>query len=84
MPQLAIVGPPQSEGFRKLAAEAHRRFLPRLVMAGAEPAGSEALAILQEKTMLGAEPTAYYCHDFTCRQPTTSPEELGKQLAEAT
>jgi len=84
MPQLAIVGPTESEGFRKLASEAHRRFLPRLVMAGAGPAGSEALALLQEKTMLGAEPTAYYCHDFTCRQPTTSPEELGKQLAEAT
>jgi uncharacterized protein YyaL (SSP411 family) len=73
-----------AEGFRELAAQAHQRFLPRLVLAGGEPADWERFALLQGKTTMGGRPTAYLCHDFACRQPTTSSDELAAQLAETT
>ena len=83
MPQLAIVGPRGSEGFRALAVEAHRRFLPRLAMAGGELSDGGPISLLQGKTAIGGKPTAYLCHAFVCLQPTTSPAELAAQLAEA-
>jgi uncharacterized protein YyaL (SSP411 family) len=83
IPQLAIIGDRQSKGFWKLAGEAHRRFVPRLVMAAGDASGAEELALLEGKSMLGGDPTAYLCHGFVCRQPVKTPDELGAQLAEA-
>ena len=83
MPQLALIGPPASPGFQALAEAVHERFLPRLVIAGGEPQEAGSPTLLQGKASLGGRPTAYLCRDFTCRQPTCSPAELGGQLSEA-
>jgi hypothetical protein len=83
IPQLAIVGGTASSDFEALLQEAHRPFLPRLVLAGGDPLDPAAPELLRGKALVGRRPTAYLCHGFVCRQPTTSPEELRAQLAEA-
>jgi uncharacterized protein YyaL (SSP411 family) len=83
IPQLAIVGEMASAAFESLLAAAHRPFHPRLVLAGGGPADPPFPELLQGKAPIGGRPTAYLCHDFVCRQPTTSPEELRAQLAQA-
>ncbi|HLE23238.1 MAG TPA: hypothetical protein VI701_02945, partial [Anaerolineales bacterium] len=84
MPQLAIAGDTMSPGFQALAAEAHKRFLPRLVVAGGLPTDDAFPALLRGRTLLEGLPTAWLCRDFACRLPTPSPEELRSQLNEAT
>jgi hypothetical protein len=83
MPQLAIAGEVASPGFLALAVEAHGRFLPRLVVAGGPPTDDAIPALLRGRTLVEGQPTASLCRDFTCRLPTTSPEELRQQLTEA-
>jgi uncharacterized protein YyaL (SSP411 family) len=83
IPQLAIVGDTASPGFAALAEVAHRPFLPRLVMAGGKPADAAFPELLRGKPAIDGRATAYLCHGFVCRQPTTSPGELRDQLAEA-
>ncbi|HSR47647.1 MAG TPA: thioredoxin domain-containing protein [Anaerolineales bacterium] len=82
VPQLALVGQPGTAAFGALASEAHRRFLPRLCIAGGTPIQENDLALLAGKTALEGRATAYLCHDFTCRHPTTSPTELADQLSQ--
>ncbi|MCL5108412.1 MAG: thioredoxin domain-containing protein [Chloroflexi bacterium] len=88
MPQeLAIVGAPDEPGTRELLAGARGLYRPNLVLVGQE--GSENSPLLANR--LGAapaslesewrgdtaaEPTAYYCANFTCLPPTADPEEL--------
>ena len=84
MPQLAIAGDTMSPGFQALAAEAHKRFLPRLVVGGGLPTDDAFPALLRGRTLLEGLPTAWLCRDFACRLPTPSPEELRSQLNEAT
>jgi uncharacterized protein YyaL (SSP411 family) len=81
LPQLAIVGAREAEGFQALAAEAHRRFLPRLVLAGGE-SGDGGPSLLRGRPMIDGRPTAFLCRGFTCRAPTASPSVLAEQLRE--
>jgi uncharacterized protein YyaL (SSP411 family) len=83
IPQLAIVGEMGDPAFQALSREAHKIFAPRLVMAGSRPGDPAAPALVHGKTALAGQATAYLCHGFVCKQPTTSPEELRRQLGEA-
>ena len=78
--QLAIAGAPDAEAFRALAGVADSRFLPNLVQAGGLPASPDLPRLMAARPLQEGEPTAYLCQGFTCRLPTTSPEELGRQL----
>jgi uncharacterized protein YyaL (SSP411 family) len=82
LPQLAIAGEAHSPAFRALAHQAFDRFLPRLVVAGGDPADPAAPILLRGKP-LEPEPTAYFCRDFICLRPTTDPEVLRNQLTDA-
>ncbi len=78
--QLAIAGAPDDEAFRALAGVADSRFLPNLVQAGGLPAPPELPHLMADRSMQEGKPTAYLCQGFACQLPTTSPEELGRQL----
>ena len=78
--QLAIGGPPDDPAFHSLAAVANRRFLPNLVMAGGLPAAPGAPRLMVDRPMQGGKPTAYLCTGFSCRLPTSSPDDLADQL----
>ncbi|MDW8344960.1 MAG: thioredoxin domain-containing protein, partial [Verrucomicrobiae bacterium] len=69
--QVFIAGNPQP--FLPVLREAYR---PRLVIALAEHQP-------HPRPMLDNQPTAYLCHQFTCRVPTTDPVVLRDQLSEA-
>ncbi len=82
--QLAIAGDPGDARFQALAAVAARRYLPRTVVAGGNPANPAAPRLLSGRHPESLEPTAYLCQGFACRLPTTSPETLRGQLEEMT
>jgi uncharacterized protein YyaL (SSP411 family) len=80
--QLAIAGSLEDPAVHSLAAVANRRFVPNLVLAGGLPTTPGLSRLMAERQLLDEQPTAYLCQGFACRLPTTSPEELARQLDE--
>ncbi len=80
-PELAIVWLPDGAqtDASALVAEARRRYRPNLVIAGGAE-GESTPPLLRDRSLLEGQPTAYVCHNFTCKAPVTSPEVLGKEL----
>ena len=81
--EIAIVGAPAAPETRELLRAIYGRYLPNKVVARLDPADQEnpkGIPLLVEKTMIDGKPTAYVCRDFSCKQPTTEPEELIEQL----
>jgi uncharacterized protein YyaL (SSP411 family) len=78
--QLAIAGSPDQPAFHDLAAVANRRFVPNLVLAGGPPGSPDLPRLMADRPLHGGAPTAYLCQSFACRLPTTSTEELARQL----
>jgi hypothetical protein len=83
--RILVQGEASSAATARLVAEVRRRHLPRHVLVRIDresraffSAGDELIAALPENTGDGA--TAYVCENFTCRQPTGDPAELGSQL----
>lgn len=81
--QLALVGDPASHGFQALEATVRNRYLPRLVVAGAQPGSEGVPSLLHGRPQIEDRETAYLCQGFACNLPTTSPKTLQDQLAEA-
>ncbi len=75
--QLALVGRPDDPALRRLAEVAGRSYEPQLVTAAGE---GDRPALLRGRTLVDDKPTAYLCADFTCRRPTSDPEELARLL----
>ncbi len=84
-PEIAIVGEAGAADTRALLETVNGRYLPNKVVALRTPdAGDEIemlIPLLEGKTMLGGQATAYVCQNYACRQPVTTPEELAEQLA---
>ncbi len=38
--------------------------------------------MLRERSVPGAQPTAYVCEHYVCKKPVTNPSELAAQLEE--
>jgi uncharacterized protein len=85
--EVAVVGDPEAEPTRALAAEVTtRRFAPNHVLAVASPEDHEStqtVALLQDRRQRDGRPTAYVCEHFVCKLPVTEPAELGEQLTSA-
>ncbi|MCP3980111.1 MAG: thioredoxin domain-containing protein [bacterium] len=84
--EIALVGDANDPAMAQLRNVAHRRFLPRKILAGGSGDETETPrhALLAGKKSLEGKPTAYVCRDYTCREPTTDPVELARQLDDAT
>jgi uncharacterized protein len=81
--EIAFVGDLEGEALRAMRAEAHRRFLPSHVLAGAREGDTDAallIPLLVDKPTFGGEPTAYVCRNFTCRLPVTDVDGLVAEL----
>ena len=83
--QVVLVGEPDQEDFRDLAAVLAERLAPRrAVLAIAGAADRTWLAArapwLAEMTAVGGRATAYVCEHFTCQAPVTEPAELRRVL----
>jgi hypothetical protein len=84
--EVVMVGHTGSADLQALEQAAADRYLPWAVTitrdAGA-PIESPRLPWLAAMAMTDGRATAFVCHDFACRTPTTDPEAFGDQLDDA-
>ena len=73
--EVAIVGPAGDPGTTALHRAALLATAPGAVVA-VGTAESDELPLLAGRPLVGGEPTAYVCRNFTCDAPTTDPERL--------
>ncbi|KOV91652.1 membrane protein [Streptomyces sp. NRRL B-1140] len=79
--EVAIVGPAlDDEGTRALHRTALLGTAPGAVVA-VGVAGSEEFPLLADRPLVGGEPSAYVCRNFTCDAPTTEPDRLRTVLS---
>jgi uncharacterized protein YyaL (SSP411 family) len=78
--EVAIVGPSLDD---KTTKALHRTALlgtaPGAVVSVGTP-DSDELPLLADRPLVGGEPAAYVCRNFTCDAPTTDPARLGAQI----
>ena len=78
--EVAVVGPSLTE---ERTAALHRKALlgtaPGAVVAAGTP-DSDEFPLLADRPLVGGQPAAYVCRNFTCDAPTTDPERLGAAL----
>lgn len=78
--EVAVVGPaPDDPATRILHRTALMSTAPGAVVAVGTP-DSDELPLLADRVMVGGEPTAYVCRNFTCDAPTADPELLRRAL----
>ncbi|MEW2611636.1 thioredoxin domain-containing protein [Streptomyces sp. NPDC047880] len=79
--EVAIVGPAlDDEGTRALHRTALLGTAPGAVVAVGVPE-SEEFPLLADRPLVGGEPAAYVCRNFTCDAPTTEPDRLSTVLS---
>ncbi|GHK00694.1 thioredoxin domain-containing protein [Streptomyces sp. NPDC003753] len=79
--EVAVVGPALDDpATRALHRTALLGTAPGAVVAVGTPESDE-LPLLVDRILVGDEPTAYVCRNFTCDAPTTDPERLRAALS---
>jgi uncharacterized protein YyaL (SSP411 family) len=80
--EVAIVGKDAAD-IQPLLHETWRRYLPNKVVApgfsGASD-GIHTIPLLQSRSLVNGQATAYVCHNYTCKQPVTTPKALAAEL----
>ena len=71
--EIAIVGPADSD----VARAALEPFSPNTVVAIGP---TDAIALLEGKTLVNGRPAVYLCERFACQAPATNPENLSRTL----
>jgi uncharacterized protein YyaL (SSP411 family) len=81
--EVAVVGQRHDPRTQAMLDVLYSHFQPHRVVVGMSPeeAGT-GIPLLEGKTALGGEPTAYVCRHFVCREPVTSPQDLARQLSQ--
>ncbi|MBW2271644.1 MAG: thioredoxin domain-containing protein [Deltaproteobacteria bacterium] len=85
--EIVIVGPARGGDMAAMLAPLRVRFLPNKTLSvlregEAKAADTAILPLTGGKRAIGGRVTAYVCVDRVCAYPTSSPEELAKQLAD--
>jgi len=83
--QIVVVGDPEQPDTRRMIKAVWERFLPGTVWAViGSPTDrkffSSQAGFYQSVQSIDGKPTAYVCRDFVCQLPTTSVEQLEKDL----
>ena len=86
--QIVIAGPREDTGTQSLLREVHRHYLPNklLLLADVGPGQKwlgEKLDFLRTVAPIAGKSAAYYCEDFVCKLPVTTPEALRKEIEAA-
>jgi hypothetical protein len=81
--EIAIVGDPAADDTQALLAVVRDEFRPHQVVAVAADPDRSAVPLLRDRAAIDGAATAYLCRGFACRQPTTDPAVLARQLDEA-
>ncbi len=77
--EVVLFGNREDAALKALAAEIGTRHLPHALLLH-ESAGSDYAGLLQGRSALNGEPTAYLCLDRACRLPVQDPGALASQL----
>ncbi|MGW0846202.1 thioredoxin domain-containing protein [Streptomyces sp. NPDC002787] len=77
--EVAVVGPEGHPGTRELHRTALLGTAPGAVVA-VGTTDSDELPLLADRPLVGGEPTAYVCRNFTCDAPTTEVDRLRTAL----
>lgn len=80
--EVAVVGPQGHPGTRELHRAALLGTAPGAVVA-VGTTDSDELPLLADRPLVGGEPTAYVCRNFTCDAPTTDVDRLRSTLGTA-
>ncbi|HSM33743.1 MAG TPA: thioredoxin domain-containing protein [Anaerolineae bacterium] len=81
--EIAIIGQPDAADTQALLTVARSRYRPGQVIAVSADPASTAVPLLRDRSMVEGAATAYVCRGFACRQPTTDPDALARQLESA-
>jgi uncharacterized protein YyaL (SSP411 family) len=79
--EVAIVGSPDHPATQALLGAVHKTYQPNLIVAGQE--GAEGSPLLKNRDTVGGRPTAHYCENFVCLEPTGDAEELRRLMTQA-
>jgi hypothetical protein len=79
--QIAVVYEDGAERAGDLLEILNAEYRPNIIIATSPyPPSKNAPALLAERSLKDARPTAYVCENFICKLPVNSPEELRKLL----
>jgi hypothetical protein len=79
--EVVILGDPDDHNTKILVDTLWDAYRPRMVAAISNyPPTKGSPALLQDRTLLGNQPTAYVCQDFVCLSPVNHPDDLKTQL----
>ena len=81
--EIAIVGSSNSSATSQLKETIYRRYLPNKLVVIADPSDhalTARLPLLDGKTALDGNPTAYVCQNYSCKAPIISSEGLERLL----
>jgi len=78
--QVAIVGRKDDPETIAMLKVVNGEFLPGVVLAWSGSENSDVLALFAERDAIDGRPTAYYCHNFTCKAPVFTSVELKKLI----
>jgi uncharacterized protein YyaL (SSP411 family) len=84
--EVAIVGDPDAPDTRALLDALNAAYRPHAAVALKRPGDTSVdplIPLLADRDSLDGHATAYVCRNFACQLPTTSPDELTRQLAKA-
>jgi uncharacterized protein YyaL (SSP411 family) len=83
MVEIAIVGQPDAPDTKALVAAARTRYRPGQVIALSPDPASSVVPLLRDRSRIDGAASAYVCRGFACRQPTSDPAVLARQLEDA-
>ena len=85
--EIVILGEPKSENTTALKDEVWTNFLPNKVVVQVSPDRArerETMPLLQGRTLINNQATAFVCEQYSCKQPVNRPEDLRGQLSTST
>ena len=79
--EIVLAGDPQSEAGKALLKPVRETYLPRRVIACAEPDRDHAADPLRAgKTPVNGGPSVYICENYACKAPVTTPKSVAAHL----
>jgi uncharacterized protein YyaL (SSP411 family) len=81
--EVALVGDVESNGLRALERAVASEYVPSLVLAAGTSQSARLVKLLEDRTMVDHQATAYVCRGYVCDRPVTEPAALAEQLESA-
>jgi uncharacterized protein YyaL (SSP411 family) len=81
--EVALVGDVRSKEFATLERTVASQYVPSLVLAAGDDRSAHAVKLLENRTMIDRQPTAYVCRGYVCDRPVTQQGALAEQLESA-